>query len=567
MNLSFAGCGFLGIYHVGVAVCIKKYAPQLFLNKIAGASAGAIAACSLLCDLPVGEVVSDMLILIREARLRTLGPFSPSFNVQEFLLENLRKNLPEDAHLLVNGKLHISLTRVNDGKNVLVSQFDSKEDLLQALLASAFVPIFSGFIPPKFHGERYMDGGFSDNLPILDENTITVSPFCGETDICPRDSSSQLFHLNLANTSIELSKQNIYRFARILWPPKPDVLSNLCKQGFEDTLRFLQINNLINCTKCLAIQSTFEISEMMEDSCEYDPQCQECKLHRQEALVANVPDLVMTVFQEAIDSANKGLYNWLLSHRGMKLITIMSLPYTIPADFMYAMLKKLKSLIPHMNNTLKTMIRFFISQMLSLLDTVSNKACDHLSADVTFQLEYNLGCEKEHFYEKEINLKLDNCEVDQIDKLKLGNVLSSRRDSVSVGNKIDSIEDDTFENILQVTSLHDAVIAFYYTDDNNKVKVTEIFDVTDMPEEPGDDVHTLREKLTSNWVNKNDHSYNFLEEDEQFLSEGDEGGENNNIFSDPESEWTNQQSKCSRGTHHRDFRPESDQEMSSKSDE
>lgn len=104
--------------------------------------------------------------------------------------------LPEDAHLRVSGKLHISLTRVCDGKNVLVTQFESKEDLMQALLASAFVPFFSGLIPPKFHGVRYMDGGFSDNLPTLDENTITVSPFCGESDICPRDDSSQLFHVS-----------------------------------------------------------------------------------------------------------------------------------------------------------------------------------------------------------------------------------------------------------------------------------------------------------------------------------------------------------------------------------
>lgn len=68
--------------------------------------------------------------------------------------------------------------------------------VFQALLASAFIPIFSGLLPPRFHGIRYMDGGFSDNLPTLDENTITVSPFCGESDICPRDVSSQLFHVS-----------------------------------------------------------------------------------------------------------------------------------------------------------------------------------------------------------------------------------------------------------------------------------------------------------------------------------------------------------------------------------
>lgn len=97
MNLSFAGCGFLGIYHVGVAVCFKKYAPHLCLNQISGASAGAIAACGLLCDIPIGDVVSDVLNLIREARMRTLGPFSPSFHVQEVSIKFLQLG---QVHLL-----------------------------------------------------------------------------------------------------------------------------------------------------------------------------------------------------------------------------------------------------------------------------------------------------------------------------------------------------------------------------------------------------------------------------------------------------------------------------------
>ncbi|KAG8248964.1 Patatin-like phospholipase domain-containing protein 2 [Homalodisca vitripennis] len=59
MNLSFAGCGFLGIYHIGVAVCFKKYAPHILLNRISGASAGGIAACYLLCDLPIMVIVVD----------------------------------------------------------------------------------------------------------------------------------------------------------------------------------------------------------------------------------------------------------------------------------------------------------------------------------------------------------------------------------------------------------------------------------------------------------------------------------------------------------------------------
>lgn len=61
MNLSFAGCGFLGIYHVGVAVSFKKYAPHLLLEKIGGASAGSLAACCLLCDLPLGMLYLEKI--------------------------------------------------------------------------------------------------------------------------------------------------------------------------------------------------------------------------------------------------------------------------------------------------------------------------------------------------------------------------------------------------------------------------------------------------------------------------------------------------------------------------
>uniref|UniRef100_A0A182K5Z7 PNPLA domain-containing protein n=1 Tax=Anopheles christyi TaxID=43041 RepID=A0A182K5Z7_9DIPT len=73
MNLSFAGCGFLGIYHVGVAVAFKKYAPHLLLHRISGASAGALAACCLLCDMPLG---AEKYCIELEPKRRRLLPLS-----------------------------------------------------------------------------------------------------------------------------------------------------------------------------------------------------------------------------------------------------------------------------------------------------------------------------------------------------------------------------------------------------------------------------------------------------------------------------------------------------------
>lgn len=58
MNISFAGCGFLGIYHIGVASCFREHAPHI-IDKIAGASAGALLGTVLVCDeLDLGKFIT-----------------------------------------------------------------------------------------------------------------------------------------------------------------------------------------------------------------------------------------------------------------------------------------------------------------------------------------------------------------------------------------------------------------------------------------------------------------------------------------------------------------------------
>ncbi|XP_065083992.1 1-acylglycerol-3-phosphate O-acyltransferase Pnpla3-like isoform X7 [Ochlerotatus camptorhynchus] len=512
MNLSFAGCGFLGIYHVGVAVCFKKYAPHLLLHRISGASAGSLAACCLLCDMPLGEMTSDFFRVVNEARSHSLGPFSPRFNIQTCLLEGLQKFLPADAHERVNGKLHISLTRVYDGKNVIVSQFNSREDLLQALLCACFIPVFSGLLPPRFHGVRYMDGAFSDNLPTLDENTVTVSPFCGESDICPRDNSSQMFHVNWANTSIELSKQNMNRFGRILFPPRPEILSSFCQQGFDDALNFLHRNNLISCTRCLSVQSTFSLADQpkqLEDQLleEYDPECSECKdcnEHRQNALDGSMPDTVLTVFQTYIEEANKGLMNWVFRHRGARLLKALSLPATLPADIMVATLTKLLVATPTIGSQLWSVSKFALKTLNLILQRIRRE--QQMAGSLECQMAYTeytgsggklVGTRTKRLSHRASMGSLVDVRVDNGNELVAlpGTVGSATGDTPDQhynhehqqgreaaereGEEDVHPDYDTFDHILQATSHHDAMYAYYYLDANNKVKVTEIFDMTD----------------------------------------------------------------------------------------
>lgn len=53
MNLSLNGCGYLGIYHVGVCACIRKYYPHALKYRISGGSVGALVACAFMCDVPL----------------------------------------------------------------------------------------------------------------------------------------------------------------------------------------------------------------------------------------------------------------------------------------------------------------------------------------------------------------------------------------------------------------------------------------------------------------------------------------------------------------------------------
>jgi len=94
--------------------------------------------------------------------------------------------------------------------------------------------------------------------------------------------------VNLSNTSIELSRQNLYRFSRTLFPPKAEILSKMCQQGFDDALRFLARNDLIGCDSCMTAYVPMslgdeldEISTKNYDQIMSEESCHYCKAHKQ----------------------------------------------------------------------------------------------------------------------------------------------------------------------------------------------------------------------------------------------------------------------------------------------
>ena len=117
--------------------------------------------------------------------------------------------LPDNIAELAQGKLNISVTKVGDGKNCVINNFVDKDELIKIIVASAFIPVFSGHIPEKVRGQRVIDGGFSANMVKHTENAITVSPLAGDADICPLDDSkTRKYDITRVNTSLLASLSN-----------------------------------------------------------------------------------------------------------------------------------------------------------------------------------------------------------------------------------------------------------------------------------------------------------------------------------------------------------------------
>uniref|UniRef100_A0A3B4H243 Patatin like phospholipase domain containing 4 n=1 Tax=Pundamilia nyererei TaxID=303518 RepID=A0A3B4H243_9CICH len=222
LNLSFAACGFLGIYHLGAMDAFLRHGHKLLgsLGACAGASAGALVAAVMVTAPEKLEHCKDFTYRFADGvRQQRFGAVTPGYNFMLTLREGIEEILPTEAHSLATDRLYVSITHSESGTNHSVSTFTSREELIK----------------------KWIDGGFTDSLPILPVGrTITVSPFAGRQDVCPIHRGRFKTQLSLANMNIMLSVENLKRLNQALFPPSAGAMRSLCEEGFTDAVRFLK---------------------------------------------------------------------------------------------------------------------------------------------------------------------------------------------------------------------------------------------------------------------------------------------------------------------------------------
>jgi hypothetical protein len=129
---------------------------------LAGASAGALIAAVANAGVPLPVVEEACIELAADCLANgTPGRLGPALRA---LLE---KHLPPDAHLRCRGNTFVAVTRVVPvWRPMLVSDFRSREDLIEALMASAHIPLYlDGRWATRFRGQIVIDGGATSFVP------------------------------------------------------------------------------------------------------------------------------------------------------------------------------------------------------------------------------------------------------------------------------------------------------------------------------------------------------------------------------------------------------------------
>lgn len=207
------------MYLFGVAKALQEYKLEKNARMI-GSSAGALAATGLAlqCDFErIREYVVERCVP------QVHASFFGAFRVREFLIDTIRATSDLSRFHELNksdrvGSLTIVYSSLTARKSRRATKFISENHLEKCLIASCTAAPIVG-MPFKLDGEYVMDGAVFDFQPIIDKETIRISPFyCTDADIRPS------------------------QYVPIWWavyPPSQDDVRWLFDLGYEDGLAWI----------------------------------------------------------------------------------------------------------------------------------------------------------------------------------------------------------------------------------------------------------------------------------------------------------------------------------------
>ena len=222
-SISFCGGGFKCLYQLGVYNGLKSVNQELAKDlHYIGVSAGAFSAAMCCCNVDIdNKLIPFLMNLTCDFRDDFYGNITSMSKRMKSICEEC---LPENSHILASGRCHILVLYLtsNGFSKEIISEFNSKDDLINCILASEYVPIWSDINLFKYRGKYCIDAGIIDNYPVLDTNTVTVS-FNNSGNICP-----EIDYDKTMSTFI---------------PQKQNIIKDMVSSGKKDGIFYLNSND------------------------------------------------------------------------------------------------------------------------------------------------------------------------------------------------------------------------------------------------------------------------------------------------------------------------------------
>ena len=168
---------------------------------------GAFIAVMAACNIDFNNKVIQLTIQLAN-KYRTNFYNNITF-MGKYIKKICEECLPENAHQIVSGRCYIGITKITlfGLKKIIISNFTSKQDLINAIIASMYIPLWTNNKLLKYRNNLCIDGCLTGYCHKLYNNTITVT----------FDKSGDIYPLTTYNTSMlyPSSDQDIYKLIEL----------------------------------------------------------------------------------------------------------------------------------------------------------------------------------------------------------------------------------------------------------------------------------------------------------------------------------------------------------------
>ncbi|KAM3388328.1 hypothetical protein ACQJBY_010856 [Aegilops geniculata] len=233
-GFSFSAAGLLFPYHLGVAQCLLDKGYITERTPLAGSSAGAIICAVIASGNTMQEALQVTKILAEDCRSK-----GTAFRLGAVLKDVLEKFLPDDLHIRCNGRIRVAITQLSwRPRGLLVDQFDSKEDVINAIITSSFIP---GYLAPRpatlFRNRLCVDGGLTLFMPPTSASeTVRICAFpAGRLGLQGIGISPD------CNPENRATPRQLFNWA--LEPAEDEVLDKLYELGYQDAAVWAEQNS------------------------------------------------------------------------------------------------------------------------------------------------------------------------------------------------------------------------------------------------------------------------------------------------------------------------------------